>query len=632
MADKAKTIFYMMMMFLCIALIPLWIWLIAPELKKIPNNFFYTAELLSIDNFYDEKLQQYEGEHISKTKFIYEVQEVKPNYLIISNIFDVRKLSGIPIFSVKRIYTINPYTGEHISDTLERNRQGYLFGPRYANKKDFNYWHVNYDTKALLKFVNKEKIEGLTVYHYEARYTADQTKNLSYLPRVPKERGITTDVVLQLWIEPISGWLVKYQDNTVAYYYDIKTGEKLFPWNNFSNQYAQISIERQVKNATFLKWKILGIDFFVPTICFLFAMSFLFLAYHPNFLTKWDAGLTFKTLNNLIPSFVYLLLFSISIGYIYYFLIYKTYTHVYTIGISTWYDNPELLSAVAGFKDGLMEYGFVEGRNIKYIIKNPHANVNHQVRIIQSFVEKKVNLIFTLTTPGTIIAKGGTTEMPIVFTDVAYPLESGIVDLVKYTKSRLTGTRNYISPAVQFYYFNLIFPKINHIGYLYHQGDPDSEIMFEEYKLMLKKRNIDLQRIAIIDLNDLNTKLREQKKYQALFVACDLLSQIGGGKIIADYAIKNKIPTFSCNKGNVLNGILISYYADLYTLGKMAGKKAALILRGAEPGWLRTDAPDRGYLIINLNTASLLGVIISPDILKKADKLIIDYSGDKNEH
>ena len=141
---------------------------------------------------------------------------------------------------------------------------------------------------------------------------------------------------------------------------------------------------------------------------------------------------------------------------------------------------------------------------------------------------------------------------------------------------------------------------------------------------MLLKRGIEVIDIPAIDLEDLKKKLEQPNHYNSLFASCDTLIQSGGGEIVAEFSRKNKIPSFSCDKNSVLNGVLISYTADPYTVSKLAGKKAGLILRGADTSWLHTSTPEQGYLIINLTTAKLLGISIPDDMLKSADYLVKD--------
>ncbi len=92
--------------------------------------------------------------------------------------------------------------------------------------------------------------------------------------------------------------------------------------------------------------------------------------------------------------------------------------------------------------------------------------------------------------------------------------------------------------------------------------------------------------------------------------------------MVARFGLQNKIPSFSCDVDTVQNGALMAYAANPYAIGKLAGKKAALILRGADPSWLHTESPATGYLIINLKTAKELGITVPPEMIKNANKII----------
>lgn len=597
-------------------LIAVWTLWVAPIINRLPADFSYTANILSLDNFYDEASQKYQGQHISKSSFSYHVAQQQPDYLTIKNDFDVRTLSDHPIFSVSRTYYINPYTWQHVRVFDHENRQGFLFGPHYANKKPFYYWHVNYDAPALMQYVETEIINGLKVYHYRAHYVADQTANLDYLPNVPETRGVKTDVLLQIWIEPISGWLIKYQDNSVAYYYDKITGKTLAPWNRFSNRYTEVSISQKVHEARRLKWKFIIIDFGVPILMAWTAI----MAYFRNTLveslrTQLLPFLKFY-IRNKHTIWINCLVLALTIALIgsFYFLIwYEKPPSRFKVGIAQWNLSDEQSRATQGFKDGLAEFGFVEGKNVEYVAKNAESKIINDIGIVQGFVGDKVNIIFVLTTPGVRVAKGSTTEIPIVFTDVSYPIEA---------TPNIVGTLNYILPAKQFFQLDVPFPNTKILGFVHHTGDPDSDIQFQEYQSTLSRRNIKVVDISAIDVDEIKSKLASALKathFNALFIACDSLMQQGGGRIAAQFSVANKIPSLTCDKDSVMNGAMIGYFADLYTMGKKAGAKAALILKGADPRWLAIDTPKSGYLMVNLNTARTLGITIPLTELQRAN-------------
>lgn len=246
--------------------IPLWCRYIVPWLEKLPSDFRYQAEVISHDNFYDEAKRVFSGEIHSKTTFYYDLVSQQAGVYLIENVFDVRTPNDRPIFAVERLYGIDPSTGKHVPGYGDKDREGYLFAPRHLHKQDYVYWHINYDAPATMKFQGEEDILGLRVYRYESNYSVDQTANLGHLLGVPSVRGVNLDIRLQVWVEPEMGRMIKYQDDTIAYYYDIHTGHRLNPWNKFGNTFKPESIAAQVQAAKSEKIRMLFMKMLMPIV------------------------------------------------------------------------------------------------------------------------------------------------------------------------------------------------------------------------------------------------------------------------------------------------------------------------------------------------------------------------------
>ncbi len=259
--------------FILVLLLPIWLYRIVPVLEKLPDDFYYSADIVSTDDFYNEERQAYDGAIYSKTRFYYGVTGKKDGDLIVRNVFDVRTPDDDPIFSVEREYGIDPVTGAHVPTLGDKPRDGYLFAPRHLQAGDaFTYWHINYDGPAHMEFTGKETLYGLPVYRYETRYegvTIDQTANLGHLPGMGVTRGVELEPYLQLWVEPLTGRIIKYKDDTIAYYYDLRTHERLNPWNHFSNTFHERSVQANVEHMQWEKTKVLTLEIYLPIIIFL---------------------------------------------------------------------------------------------------------------------------------------------------------------------------------------------------------------------------------------------------------------------------------------------------------------------------------------------------------------------------
>jgi putative ABC transport system substrate-binding protein len=91
---------------------------------------------------------------------------------------------------------------------------------------------------------------------------------------------------------------------------------------------------------------------------------------------------------------------------------------------------------------------------------------------------------------------------------------------------------------------------------------------------------------------------------------------------IAEFAIKERLPTFSWSEGNVRQGLLMGYAADWTKVMTRAAAVTDKILRGAKPADIPVEQPTKFNLVINLKTACAIGIEIPSSILGRADEII----------
>jgi putative ABC transport system substrate-binding protein len=91
---------------------------------------------------------------------------------------------------------------------------------------------------------------------------------------------------------------------------------------------------------------------------------------------------------------------------------------------------------------------------------------------------------------------------------------------------------------------------------------------------------------------------------------------------IAEFAIKERLPTFSWSEGNVRQGLRMGYAADWTKVMTRAAAVTGKILRGAKPADIPVEQPTKFNLVINLKTARAIGIEIPSSILGRADEII----------
>ena len=289
-----------------------------------------------------------------------------------------------------------------------------------------------------------------------------------------------------------------------------------------------------------------------------------------------------------------------------------------TVGIARWIDDSEYDKNIAGFKIALSENGFVEGKNIEYVTEIAYGDKMKQQKIIDKFVASDVDLIYSLTTPGTLIAINQNT-IPVVFSIVTFPVEAGIVN---DSDSRIiVGTSNFISVQHQLDTFTKIMP-LTKLGFV-HGDEPNSNIQYDLMKEVGISKGIEVVDLKISSLDDSKTFLSDSiDNVDAFYHACDTLVQSGVEEISIIIALDAGKPTFTCNKEGVYFGSLFGAVVDFQSIGEDSGILASSILKGHEI--LETPRIVYGdeHHMLNIKMAELLGIEIPTSIVEDSDEII----------
>ena len=290
----------------------------------------------------------------------------------------------------------------------------------------------------------------------------------------------------------------------------------------------------------------------------------------------------------------------------------------YTIGIARWVTNDEYDRNVDAFKAALADSDLIEGANVTYLEKNPGADSDKQRAIIQDFVKADVDLIYSLTTPGTLIAKELAPDIPIVFSIVTFPVEVGLIESMAASGNNLVGTSNWIPIDKQLFALKSVAPEVKTIGFVHRAGEPNSTIQFNLMLGVGDDLGLEVLQVAPTSLTAAEEELEAAApEVDAFFLACDTMIQGGGEEVVIQVARKYQLPTLSCNKSSVFKGALVGDVADFANIGALAGEKAVQVLNGTHPSNLISETQRGSYLMVNRSTANHLELSISDSLLSQ---------------
>jgi putative ABC transport system substrate-binding protein len=285
---------------------------------------------------------------------------------------------------------------------------------------------------------------------------------------------------------------------------------------------------------------------------------------------------------------------------------------------------PNLDVSLAGFKAGMAELGYVEGKNIQYLYEGPTMDMGRLSTRAQSFLAAKVDLILTITTPATLAAKQATagTGVPVVFTIVTDPVGAGIVDSIQAPGGNITGVTSGRQEARRLEWLVRAGPDIRRVYVPFNPKDKSPALALKTVRSAAAKLGVELITREAHDAQTLEDAVLDiPAEVDAVFLLPD--SYLGTRMLdLVSSAIRRNLPFSSPNIIDVKNyDILTSFGVDQQLAGKQAARLADQIFKGARPADLPVETAEF-YLAINLKTAAAIGLRIPDEILRQADVIV----------
>jgi putative ABC transport system substrate-binding protein len=277
-----------------------------------------------------------------------------------------------------------------------------------------------------------------------------------------------------------------------------------------------------------------------------------------------------------------------------------------------------------GFRQGLLELGYVEGKNI--LIDWRSGETGHELLALAKVLVKR-NVIVIVTTGGiaTRAAMQSTATIPVVFAGAGDPVAGGFAASLAKPGRNGTGVSVF---ATELYPKRLellhqLAPKARRITWLLNSSNPLTPRFLEESEVAARKLGIRLQALDARNTRELDAVLQTLDKNppEAILVGGDLL-YLAHKESVAAAVRKSGVPAIFTSEGYHEHGALMSYGPSLREAGRLAAVYVDKILKGAKPSELPIQQISRYELIIDLRLARELRIEVPLELLARADRVI----------
>jgi putative ABC transport system substrate-binding protein len=282
-------------------------------------------------------------------------------------------------------------------------------------------------------------------------------------------------------------------------------------------------------------------------------------------------------------------------------------------------------SRIEAFRQGLRDLGYIEGENLVIEWRYAEGKLDRLPALAAELVRLNVDIILSASPPVTGAVKEATVTIPIVMAHDPDPVGNGFVASLARPGGNITGLASF-APELSGKRLELlkeIIPRLSKVAVLGYSTEPGYAQVLKEIELAAGAFRLQFQYLDVLDPKDIGTQFRTAAKERAdAILIMNSPIFIAYRKQVTDLAAKNRLPAIYYSTEFVEGGGLMGYGVSFTDLYRRAPTYVDKILKGRNPADLPVEQPKKFEFVINLKAAKQIGLIISPNVLARADKVI----------
>ena len=280
---------------------------------------------------------------------------------------------------------------------------------------------------------------------------------------------------------------------------------------------------------------------------------------------------------------------------------------------------------IEGFRQGLRELGYIEGKNIIIEFRSSEGSAERRSEIAADLVRMKVDVLVSAGPSVTRALREATSTIPIVMGQDTDPVGSGFVASLARPGGNITGL-SALSPEMsgkQLEIMKEIMPKLARVAVIGNSANPGDAQALRETVLAAGAYEIYLRYLDVQEPKDIAPVLRAAAKgrAEALMVLGNPVLNLQRQQVV-ELVTKLKLPAAYARPEYIEAGGLMTYGTNYPELFRRAATYVDKILKGAKPADLPVEQPKKFEFIINLKAAKQIGLTIPPVYWRRADRVI----------
>jgi putative ABC transport system substrate-binding protein len=277
------------------------------------------------------------------------------------------------------------------------------------------------------------------------------------------------------------------------------------------------------------------------------------------------------------------------------------------------------------FRQGLRDLGYMEGKNIVIEWRFAEGKSDRLAAFADELVRLKVDVIVSGGSTATQAAKEATSTIPIIMSQDNDPVRNGFVASLARPGGNITGLATLRSElsGKRLELLTEIVPKLSRVAVLGSSTNPGNAQSLKETEVAAGAFGVKLQYLDVLSTKDIETVFgtASNGRAEALLVLASPVINSRRTQVV-ELAAKRRLPALYDRRDFGEAGGLMTYGVRVTDLDHRAATYVDKILKGAKPGDLPVEQPTKFEFIVNLKAAKQIDLIIPPNVLARADRVI----------
>jgi putative ABC transport system substrate-binding protein len=279
-----------------------------------------------------------------------------------------------------------------------------------------------------------------------------------------------------------------------------------------------------------------------------------------------------------------------------------------------------------GFRQGLKETGYVEGENVAFEFRWANGQLDRLPELAADLVRRRVAVIASASPPAAFAAKEATATIPIVFGMAQDPVKLGLVASLARPGGNLTGVNFLLTElaAKRLEMLCAMVPTAKRLAVLVNPAQAtNTESTSQEVQAGAQAIGLQIRVLNVGTNREIDAAFAsfEHERPDALFIGSGSL--FNGRRVqLTQWAAHQRIPASYAGREFVEAGGLMSYGSNTTDGYRQSGAYVGRILKGAKPADLPVVQSTKFELVINAQTARMLGLTVPDKLLALADEVI----------